>query len=287
MRDPNAPPSRALRGRSFRGQALERADFSGADLRWTDFTGADLRSASFRDAQTGAKPWIRAAILTTALAAAVGAGVLTGLAVQSTKGWRASGEFDGVVVAGVVIVALVALIAVTVWRGFGTALKVAAVVYVALVAGTVLANLIWEDVEWQGIARATLVVGALAFGIWAGVVSNLMVGLFGRWGLWAITVLSAIATGDIEGGLAAIALTLSVNYLARRAVRGDARDAELKTLAYHLVHRWGTRFVDADLTGADLRGVDTDECEFTGATLDGVRWEPGHRPSGDVTDDTP
>jgi len=285
--DPDTPRSPASRGRSFRGQALEGADFSGADLRGADFTGANLRSASFRDARAGAKPGISAAIVTTALAAAVGAGVLIGLAVQSTKGWRASGEFDGVVVAGVVIVALIVLVAVATWRGFDAALKVAAVVYVALVAGTILANLIWEDVEWQGITRATLVVGALAFGIWAGVVSHLMVGLYGRWGLWAITVLSAIATGDIEGGLTAIALALIVNYLSNRTVRGDARDARLKTLAYHLVRRWGTRFGDADLTDADFRGVDTRHCEFTGATLDGVRWEPGYMLPGDVADDTP
>ena len=100
--DPDTPRKPAYRGRSYRGQALERADFSDADLRGMDFTGANLRSANFRDARAGAKPWVSAAILTTGIATAVGAGVLIGLAVQSTKGWRTSGEFDGVVVAGVV-----------------------------------------------------------------------------------------------------------------------------------------------------------------------------------------
>ena len=252
-----------------------------------DFTGANLRSANFRDAQAGAKPWVRAAILTTAIAAAVGTGVLIGLAVESTRGWRASGEFDGVVAAGVVIIALVVLIAVTIWRGFGPALKVAAVAYVALLAGTVLANLIWEDVEWQGIVRTTLVVGALAFGIWSGIISQLTVSVLVRWGFWVITVLSAIATGDIEGGLAATALTICVNYLSKRAVRGDARDVGLQNLAYHLVRRWGTRFGDADLTDADFRGVDTRLCEFAGATMDGVRWDPDDMPIRDVTEVTP
>ena len=141
--------------------------------------------------------------------------------------------------------------------------------------------------EWQGIVRSTLVVGALAFGIWSGIISQLTVSVLVRWGFWAITVLSAIATGDIEGGLAATALTICVNYLSKRAVRGDARDVGLRTLAYRLVRRWGTRFGDADLTDADFRGVDTRLCDFTGATLDGVRWEPGSMPIGDVTDETP
>ena len=176
-----------LRGASFRGRALEGTDFGGQDLRGVDFTGADLRSANFRDARVGPKLWIGAAILSTAIAAAVGAGVLIGLAVEGTRERLSSGNLDEVMVAGVVIVTLVVLVAVIFWRGFGTALRVAAIVYVALVAGTILANLIWEDVEWQAVIRATLVVCSFVLGIWAGVISHLMVGLFGRWSLAGMT----------------------------------------------------------------------------------------------------
>jgi hypothetical protein len=102
-------------------------------------------------------------------------------------------------VACVVIATLIVLVAIILWRSFGTALKVAAMVYVALVAVTIVANLIWEDVEWQAIVRATFVVCSFVLGIWAGVISRLSVGLFGRWSLAGMTVLGALASGQVEG----------------------------------------------------------------------------------------
>ena len=153
------------RGHSFRGRALEGADFSGADVRGADFTNADLRSASFRDARVGSVPWIRTGILSMAIAASAGAAVLIGLAVEGTNERLSSDHLDEVLVAGVVIVTLIVLVGVVSWRGFDPALKAAAVVYLALVVGTILANLIWEDVEWQAVIRATLVVWAFVFAL--------------------------------------------------------------------------------------------------------------------------
>jgi hypothetical protein len=190
-------------------------------------------------------------------------------------------------VACVVIATLVVLVAIILWRGFGTALKVAAIVYVALVAVTIGANLIWEDVEWQAVVRATFVVCSFVLGIWAGVISHLSVGLFGRWSLAGMTVLGAFASGQVEGGLAGIALAVSVTHFSNRAVRGDVRDIGLVVLAYRLVRRSGTRFVDADLTDADFRGVDMNKCDMTGATLEGALWDPGQTFRGDAQDDTP
>jgi uncharacterized protein YjbI with pentapeptide repeats len=275
------------RGESFRGRALQGADFGGEDLRGVDFTGANLRSANFRDARVGPKLWIGAAILSTAMAAAVGAGVLIGLAVEGTRERLFSGNPDEVMVAGVVIATLAILVAITLWRGFGMAFKVAAIVYVGLVASTIMANLVWEDVEWQAVIRATLVVLALVLGIWAGVISHLMVGLFGRWSLAGMTVLGALASGQVEGGLAGIALAFSVNHFTHRVERGDLRDVGLLAFAYRLVRRSGTRFVDADLADSDFRGVDMNKCDITGATLEGALWEPGRMLPGDVASNTP
>jgi uncharacterized protein YjbI with pentapeptide repeats len=285
--DDDTPPSPQLRGQSFRGRALEGADFGETDVRGADFTGANLRSANFRDARVGPKLWIGAAILSTAIAAAVGAGVLIGLAVEGTRERLSSGNLDEAVVAGVVIVTVVVLVAVILFRGFDVALKIAAVVYVGLVAGTIMANLIWEDVEWQAVIRATLVVCSFVLGIWAGVISHLMVGLFGRWSLAGMTVLGAFASGQLEGGLAGIALAVGVTHFSNRVVRGDVRDVGLLVLAYRLVRRSGTRFVDADLTDTDFRGVDMNKCDMTGATQEGALWEHGQVLSGDDANDTP
>jgi hypothetical protein len=221
------------------------------------------------------------------MVAAAGAGVLIGLAVEGTRERLSSNELDQVVVAGAVMVTLVVLVAVSFSRGLGTALNLAAVVYVALVTGNIAANLIWGDVEWEAVIRATLVVWAFAFGIWAGVVGHLMVGLFGRWAIAGMTVLGALASGRVEGGLAGIVLAVSIAHFSSRAGRGDARDTGLLRFARRSVRRWGTRFVDADLTDVDFRGVDMGKCDLTGAALDGVRWEPGQTSYGDVADDAP
>lgn len=274
------------RGQSFRGRSLEGADFGRADVRGADFTNADLRSASFRDARVGSVPWIRTVVLSLAIAAAVGAGVLIGLAVEGTYERLSSDDLDQVLVAGVVIVIVIVLVGIVLWRGFDPALVAAAGLYLALVAGTIVANLIWEDVEWQAVIRATLVVCAFAFGIWAGVISHLTVGFFGRWAVAVMTVLGAFASGRVEGGLAGVVLALSVSHFSTRAVRGDVRDVRLLTLATRQLRRWGTRFVDADLTNTDFRGVDMAKCDITGATLEGAQWDPGQMPSGEVENDT-
>jgi hypothetical protein len=149
-----------------------------------------------------------------------------------------------------------------------------------------LANLIWEDVEWQAVIRSTLVVCSFVLGIWAGVISHLMVGLFGRWSLAGMTVLGAFGSGQVEGGLAGIVLAVSVTHFSNRAVRGDVRDTGLVALAYRLVRRSGTRFVDADLTDTDFRGVDTTRCDMAGAKLEGALWEPGRMSPGGLADGT-
>jgi hypothetical protein len=223
----------------------------------------------------------------TAIAAAMGPGVLIGLAVEGTRDSLFSGNLDEVVVAGVVIVTLVALVSITFRRGFDKALKVAAIVYVVLAASAILANLVWEDVEWQAVIRATYVVCSLALGMWAGVIIHLTVGLFGRWSLAGMMLLAAPALGQVEGGVAAIVLMVTVTHFSKRAVRGDIRDLRLLNLAYRLVRRSGTRFVDADLADTDFRGVDMTKCDMTGAMVEGALWKPGRTLPGGLSDATP
>jgi uncharacterized protein YjbI with pentapeptide repeats len=102
-----------------------------------------------------------------------------------------------------------------------------------------------------------------------------------------MTVLGALASGQVEGGLAGIALAFSVTHFTHRVERGDLRDVGLLAFAYRLVRRSGTRFVDADLADSDFRGVDMNKCDITGATLEGALWEPGLMLPGDVADKTP
>jgi hypothetical protein len=113
-----------------------------------------------------------------------------------------------------------------------------------------------------------------------------MVGLFGRWSLAGLTVLGALASGQVEGGVAGIVLAFSVTHFTHRVERGDLRDVALLAFAYRLVRRSGTRFVDADLTDTDFRGVDLNRCDMTGATLEGALLEPGSTLRGGMSGDS-
>ena len=74
--------------------------------------------------------------------------------------------------------------------------------------------------------------------------------------------------------LAGIVVALSLVIISKRAVRGDPRDRTLRRLAHRFIRRWGTQFVNADLTSADFTGADARNCDARGATVTDVEWDP-------------
>jgi hypothetical protein len=272
-------------GQSFRGGALAGADFSGKDVRGADFTGANLRSAIFRDAKFGVAPKVGAVIFGVALLLAVGLGVVIGLMVDEIRTQLNGEEWDEVAAGGSMLFTLLAFIALLVWRGFDMAIKVIVVLYLVLMAGNVIANSIWEDLEWYRALRFTAVLAVLFLAILAGVLARVVGGVFGIWSVVIVAVVGGLATGKAQGGIAGVVVALSLAAISKRAVRGDRRDRSLRRLAHRLVGRWGTRFVDADLTGVDFTGTDTGRCGAKGATLDGVTWDPKQPLPFDLPDD--
>jgi hypothetical protein len=83
-----------------------------------------------------------------------------------------------------------------------------------------------------------------------------------------------LATGLAEGGIAGVVVAVSLALISKRAVRGDRRDRTVRRLAHRLIGRRGTKFNDADLSGADFTGTDAGRCSVKGATIDGVTWDP-------------
>jgi uncharacterized protein YjbI with pentapeptide repeats len=63
---------------------------------------------------------------------------------------------------------------------------------------------------------------------------------------------------------------------------GDPRDHTLRHLAHRLVRRWGTKFIEADLTGADFTGADASRCDVRRATVTDVQWDPDIPPPLDL-----
>jgi hypothetical protein len=158
-------------------------------------------------------------------------------------------------------------------------------VYLVLAVGDVLANFVWDRVEWGSLLRFTLVLMTLFLAILAGILGRLIGGVFGSRSIALVAILGGLASGRAHGGLAGIVVALCLVTISKRAVRGDERDRSLLRLAHRLTGRWGTHFVGADLTGADFTGVDTRRCRVRGATLVDVTWDPGFGHSLELPDD--
>jgi hypothetical protein len=261
-------------GPSFRGRSLEGADFAGQDLRGADFTGADLRSANFRDAQFGVRPHVGVVFLGLALLASLCAGMAIGLVIEQTRERLSADQWDELAEGGSMGLILVLLVGLTFWRGIDFAMRVVIVVYVAVLAVNIVANLLWDEVEWLVALRATALIIFLALAITVGMLGRVIGGVFGAWSIALVAILGGLASGQTGGGAGGIVVAVSLVLISKRALRGDPRDRTLRRIAHQLVGRWGTRFVDADLTGADFTGTDASECGVRGATVDGVTWDP-------------
>jgi hypothetical protein len=272
-------------GGSQPGQDLEGADFSDKDLRGVDFAGANLRSANFRDATFGVEPRVGVMLLGIGLLISVGAGVAIGWSVDGLRHRISADQWDEIAEGSSMAVILVVLVAVIIWRGFDLAFKVVVAVYFALLVINVVANLIWDEVEYVRTLRATAIVIFLVLAVAAGIFGRVVGGVFGSWSTAMVAVLGGLASGRFEGGLAGIVVAISLVTISKRAVRGDPRDRTLRREAHRLIHRWGTSFRDADVSGADFTGANASLCDLRGATVVGVKWDPDQRAPLDVVSD--
>jgi hypothetical protein len=263
-----------LTGQSFHGRSLEGADFSGTDVRGADFTGADLRSASFRDAKFGVAPKVGAVVLGIAMLISIAAGIAIGWMVDEIRGQVNAAEWDQAAGGGSLLFLLLVFVGLIIWRGFDTAIKAILVLYLVVLVGNIVANFIWEEVEWFRALRFTGLLIALFLAILAGILGRVIGGVFGIWSVVLVAVVGGLATGQAQGGVAGVVVAVSLAAISKRAVHGDQRDRTLRRLTHRLVGRWGTTFTDADLTGADFTGTDAGRCGVRGATIDDVIWDP-------------
>lgn len=273
---------RDLRKQDFRSQPLAGADFERCDVRGADFSGADLTRARFSHARLGVPPGRGALILVGGLAIAIAAGVMIGWAIADTTGSLASSEADRIAEGASLVFLFAVFIGLVVWRGFDVAGKVTAITYVVVVIVNLAGNLLFDRVEWVRLARFTVVVIALLLAVLTGILGRVVGGVFGSWSIAVVALAGGVASGRANGGIGGILVALSLVFIAKRAMRGDRRDQRLRSFGHRLARRWGTNFVDADLTEADFTGTNVAGSDMRGAILDGVRWEPTHPPPADI-----
>ncbi len=204
---------------------------------------ADLSNASFRQARLGVSPAAGAIILAGSLLVSVAFGVTAGLAIDavrdrlSSPGWeRPSGAV------GILLVLFVFLI-VMFWKGIDAAVKAYLWTFAVLFVASVVVRLIWGQIDIALAARGVGLALVLVVAVISGVVGRVVGGALGAWGIAVVALLSGLAAGRAQGGLAALVISVSMVLISKRALRGDSRDVTVRKVANRIVDRWGTRLI--------------------------------------------
>ena len=264
-----------LRGQSFQGQNLAGVDLSEADLRGTNFRGANLRGADFYGVNCGLqKHWALVLLLLSWLIAG-GAGVLSFLPMSLVFKIFDSSSLDYQIAGWTSLIVLVLFWLFLIRSGLRTLALLVAIV--GAIAGAIVGA---GAGAVAGVGAVIFTVGftiaitfivafavAIAFTI-AGIVA----------GLIAFTVAGVFAVAEVVAGAVAFAVAgvgagVVGIYIGWRAIRGDERDAWVRSVGIAWASTGGTSFRGADLTDADFTGARLKSTDFRAANLSGVIWE--------------
>lgn len=259
----------------FTGADLKRADlreteaggvsFRGADLRGADFSRACLAGADLRGARLGMRPLARGLVLLLGVCIAAIAGLAIGLIAREIRELTFSEGWENPTRGGAFMF-LVVLFLVVLWA---KGLKAASVVFLVglglfMVLGAVLYSAVSSyDVGVSLRLAALAIIVVVVFLV--GLVGRMLGGTVSVVGMMAVAVVGGLVAGRSGGAIGALVVSLAMAMLAKRALRNDDRDRPIERAAHWLVRRWGTRFTEADLSGADLRDTMLILADMTGA----------------------
>ncbi|NEP62272.1 MAG: pentapeptide repeat-containing protein [Symploca sp. SIO2G7] len=288
---------RDFRSQSFMGMNLAGADFREADIRGANFTNAYLRGAKFCGAKAGLpEGWAVFLVAVSWLLSAL-SGFFSWW-ISAAVSWVFSPGDTGFFIAGIVsLIALAAFFIVTIRKSLAAgALAVAVAGVVAGAGALAVALAVALTVAGAGVAAgafAVKVAGALAVagaGAVAGAVAAaIAVALAGvAAGVAAVAVAVAVAiavaragAGAVAGAVAltlagavalAVAVVLLGAYLGWCSLKGDERDAWIRSVAIAFAATGGTSFRNADLTDADFTGARLNSTDLRRAILTRTRW---------------
>ena len=264
--------------RSFRSASLDGVDFTGSEIRGADFTGASLVGANFTNARIGVTPIAGGLILAAAIVVSMAAGVVVGLLADGMRQRLTSSEWQDLL-GGVLLLTLIELFFyLLVKQGIARALRLFLIVVVVAVALDLTVVTIFGEPRY----RSTLpVVGLLLlFGpaAVAGILGRVVGGVFGGWVIAIVSATGGLAAGRVNGGLAAVVVTIILMFVSKRALKADDRDLLSRRLAQRIMARFGTKFTGADLTRANFADTVLAQADFSEAVLDGAIWDKGRGP---------
>ena len=112
----------------------------------------------------------------------------------------------------------------------------------------------------------------------AGILGRVVGGAFGAGAIALVAVLGGLAAGRVNGGLAAIVVSVLLVFVAKRALKNDERDDVIRRLANRIVSRYGTKLTGADVTRANFTGTSLTQADLSDAVLAGATWDEGKGP---------
>ena len=266
-----------LRGRSFEGASLDSADFTDADLRGANFSHASLVGANFTDARMGVRTIVGLVLLATAMAVSVLAGVIVGNFAEITREQASSSDWRDVFAGVLMILVTVSFIVMLLIKGVSKAFRAFAVIIGLVVfIDFVVVYLFAGEIRFRNaiplIAMLVLFVPAVT----AGILGRMVGGTFGAWAIALVALVGGLAAGRAHGGISAIAVSVILVLVSKRALSGDARDGPMRYLGHRIATHRGTRFMHADLTRANFTGTNPIHSDLYSANTTDTIWEPGH-----------
>ncbi|NES80744.1 MAG: hypothetical protein F6K10_04730 [Moorea sp. SIO2B7] len=261
-----------LKGQSFQGKDLSGADFSEADIRGANFKNAILRGTQFCKARAGLQKRLAIFIL---LVSSITSGVSVRTSLYSgalLESIFSSSNVKSLVYTSIVLIAIIVLFAIIFCRGIGGPGAVAIVLVLTgslalaltgigslpltfSVTGSVAAALAFTET----LAVAGAVAGAVAVAVV--LTFSVAVGFTGAEDFFLAFPVALVAV-----------LALFGTYLGWRALKGDPRDAWIRSIAIAFTTTGGTSFYKADLTNADFTGATLKSTDLREATITCTCW---------------
>ena len=269
-----------LRGQSFKGQDLSGADFSDADIRGTNFKHANLQGANFIRVKAGLQNrWVAFLVIMSFLASALsGFGSFTIIAIVFLLSDR---NYLNNFYAGLIyLIFLIIFLLVTFLKGLVPgAVAIAgpvAVVFAVAIAGTVVEAFYGVGDNYDifisvAVAVAIDVAIAVVFAVAiAGAVA--VAGAEAGAVVFTVAIAVAVTVAGAEAGAKAGAVTLFgfyfyIGYIGWRALKGDKRDAWVRSLAVAFAATGGTSFQGTNLKNANFTGATLKNSDFRNAIL--------------------
>ncbi|NEQ52015.1 MAG: pentapeptide repeat-containing protein [Leptolyngbya sp. SIO3F4] len=224
----------SLRGQNFKGKDLSGADFSGADIRSANFTNANLTGANFSGAKAGLqKRWAVGLAVVSLLLAVLSGSLLAYVGVFVSLIFD-SDDPKNQIMGWVTLAVVVVFLLVLRRKGIGS----------------------------ETLAIAVAGAGAIAF---AGSVAAI-----------ALTGGLTIAGAGYKSGAGALVLALAATlvstYIGWRVLKGDERDAWIRSAAIAFATMGGTSFRGATLTDADFSQACLKSTDFRRALIRRTCW---------------